>query len=416
LTTFALAGIVEAVIGSLKDHQVPEQRAWLFANAQVAFLLETICAIVFALLVLIFFFDGSNLSMLTYASVLCGGTFLALASFHTQIVRLEEKHLLSVLFLFAPAFGGFIGGFVAVFFERTAGAFFIGSAAGILLPLLGLSVSHPYYKLVVVRSREIRKILWRAAPFIGIAILGWLGGYGNNYIIDYIFMHDDVAKFTFALSLSSVMLLISVSLNQVWSPRFYRMIHERPFKEVERYNRTFFRLVSLVLGFVGGMVIVVFSWVLALFGGNLLAYQYMNLELSLLFAGYVVLIPWWQCCNHLLAHAMGTSMLNITLITSAIGICVWVVLMYLLGSIGIYLGFFIQMIVRSIGIFLAARRNWPVNVSWAGILTGLFMISIGFVFASLSITTAVAVVFYFLIAIALIITFFRHDFVRLVIR
>ncbi len=71
--------------------------------------------------------------------------------------------------------------------------------------------------------------------------------------------------------------------------------------------------------------------------------------------------------------------MRITAITSAIGIVVWILLMELMGPIGIYLGFLIQMIIRSVGIAYAAKKYWPLNMSWDGVVVGVLLTFSGYV-------------------------------------
>jgi O-antigen/teichoic acid export membrane protein len=414
LVTFTLAGIVEAVVGLLKEHRPAEQRARLFAAANTAFFLMALGAIAFAMLLWVMFFKNSEMTLLTYISVLGGGVLLALTSFQAQLVRLEEKHLSSLLFSFLPPLTGLVGGFVAFMIARTVQSFFVGTAMGVLISLLGLCISRVGLWRIVVRVSEARHILLRAVPFIAVAFLGWLSGYGNNYLIDLYFLRADVAKFTFALSLCSIMLLIAGALNQVWAPRFYRLIHELPFGQVERKNQQFYHVLGLVLGFVGGGVVVIFPFAMNMLGGNLVSYQSMNLELSLLFSAYVLLTPWWHCQNHFLSHSMGQSILKITLLTSFIGIVILLMLMLLLGPIGIYIGFLAQMLLRAMGIVLLARRKWPVEVSWDGIACGLLLILVGYVMSISGITPGVTVLSYLMIVVVLVGMFFRDDLNRLV--
>lgn len=67
-------------------------------------------------------------------------------------------------------------------------------------------------------------------------------------------------------------------------------------------------------------------------------------------------------------------MLRVTLATSAIGISLLMGLMWLLGPIGIYVGFLTQMLLRSAGLVLAAKRRWEVRISISGVAAGLLLI------------------------------------------
>jgi O-antigen/teichoic acid export membrane protein len=402
LATFALAGIVESVIGLLKVHQNFDQRTRLFATANSAFLFMALGASVFALFVSALFLRDDPLGLVSYLSIYGSGVLLAWASLQSQLVRLKELHTESLLFSFFPPFGGLFGGFIAVILEKTAQSFFIGAAIGVLMPVLCLWGSRVGFDASIARLGDVRRILWRALPFTVVAFLGWLSGYGNNYLINVFFTPTDVAKFTFALSLSSIVLLIVGGLNQVWSPRFFRLIHELPFEQVEKKNRDFFRLLGFAVGFVGGGLIIMLPYAMVLLGGNLLSYQHIGLELSFLLAAYSVLIPWWQCQNHFLANAMGPSVLKITLTTSIVGLSILVSLIWLFGPIGVYVGFFTQMLLRSIGMLLVARRNWPIEVSWEGICAGLCLIAVGFILSSSRVQLIYSVLFYLIIVAALV--------------
>lgn len=407
LASFALAGIVEAVIGLLKVNQAPDQRARLITNANFAFLFMALSAIIFALIASAMFFRANDITLVSYISVFGSGVLLAWATLQSQLFRLKELHIGSLLFSFFPPLGGMLGGFIAVFLERTVQSFFIGGAVGVLIPVLALWISRVGFGGGITGLGEVRRILWRALPFTVVAFLGWLSGYGNNYIINVFFAPAEVAKFTFALSMGSILLLIAGGLNQVWSPRFYRQLHELPFEQIEKKNRNFYCMLSLAIGSVGGGAMILLPLAMALLGGNLLSYQHMSMELSFLFAAYVLLTPWWHCQNHFLAHAMGQSVLKITLITSIAGIGILVALMWLLGPIGIYVGFFVQMLLRSLGMFLVARRNWPVEVSWDGVFAGLFLIITGFVLSFSGIQPIFSVLVYMTIIATIAWLFFK---------
>jgi O-antigen/teichoic acid export membrane protein len=414
LATFALAGIVDAVVGLLKEHRLADQRQQLFAGANTAFLLTAIGTLGFALVLWATYFRHFGVTPVTYASVVGCGVLLAFSSFQAQIVRLEEKHLWSFLLSFLPPFAGLVGGFTAVFLFETVSSFFIGYAGGVLFSLLSLWTNSVALPRISAGAGAPRRLFRTAVPFFGVAFLGWLAGYGNNYLINVFFMPVEVARFTFALSLSSVVALIASALNQVWNPQFYRLIQQAPFEWVEHRNRDFYRILGFALGLGGGLVILVFPFATTALGGNLAAYQSMTVELALLFSGYVVLTPWWHCRNHFLSNAMGKRILNITVITGLVGIAVFLVLMWFIGPIGIYIGFLAQQLCRSLGIHVAAKRRWPVRVSWSGVAIGLSLILVSLAPSTFGIVPVTAVLVYFVGAVMLVGVFYRADLNRLI--
>ncbi len=411
VATFALAGIVEAVIGLLNEYRLRGQLSSLFSSANLAMLsvaAATALGSVAVWAVLLRSIDAA-----TYVSALGCGLLLAIASYQSQVVRLEERHLWSFLLTLVPSLGVSAGAFIAFCLYPTVSAFYRGGALGALTCLGFVWADRDSHSRSGANLIEIRRILRRAAPFMGVAFLGWLSGYGNNYVISAVFRPAEVAKFTFSLTLFSLMLLIANSLNQVWSPRFYRVLHEQPYEEVERRNTSFFRLLSCSLGAAGGLVVLLFPWAMQFAGGHLSAFRSLGLQVGLLFAGSVLLTPWWHCYNHFLAHGIGVAVLNITLVTSAVGLCVWVALMLLLGPIGIYIGFPAQMMLRSLGIVMLARRRWPVRISWDGVLLGLAMIGGGWFLSTMRISLVISLSAYG-VAIVALVSALRRDVLRAV--
>lgn len=385
LTSLALAGIFEAVVGLLQKHQTPVRRRRLLGAANTAFALMALPAIAFVLFVFFAFARASESGLQGLIYVLASGILIAYSSLQAQIIRLEEQHLSSLHFSFLSPLAGLIGGGGAFLFEKTVQSFFLGSAIGLSLSMLGLCVCRIGFYEFVSRINVVRPILLRVAPFIAIAFLGWLSGYGNNYFVKVLFNSEEVAKFTFVFTLSSILQLIASSLNQVWSPRFYRIVYERPLEEVEKKNRLFFRSQGLALGLAGGIVIAIYPATIGVLGGKLIAYQAMNVELLLLFASYVLLSPWWHCQNYYLVHGKGQQLMKIVLVTSVVGVVTWLMLMWLLGPIGIYIGFMAQMLLRTSAIVAFAKKHWSVTIAWEGVALGLLLTLGGFVISTVTI-------------------------------
>jgi O-antigen/teichoic acid export membrane protein len=407
LVTLASAGVVEATVGQLGEYTGASRRRRLFASANLVFLALVLGGCGAALVGRL---AGQQLAstLTAYLSIVVCGAILALASFESQIVRLEENHRRSVLLSCIPALGSSIGGFLGCLLARSVPGFCVGAASGATCATLALrSVRGSIWRLVF-DANTIRRIVIAAAPFALVALLGWLSGYGTNYLINMLLPGREVARFTFALSLCSLMLLASGALNQVWSPRFYQLIRDQPFETVEFKNRSFYRGLAAALGLCGGVATILYPRVVPMLGGNLRNYQHMTVELTLLFSAYVILVPWWHCQNHFLAHGMGRAMLKVTLITSLVGIAALLLLMRVLGPIGVYLGFLAHMLLRAGAIVWEARRHWPVQVSLSGIGVGLGMLLLGLVLARRP-TPILPEVGYVLACAAVFYAFIRHD-------
>lgn len=373
VVTFSLVGIIESITNLLHKYPEQEQRAVLFSSAIDVFLRIAAVSVILATVggLLIQRYGNGSVEFESVPGALFSGVLLAYATLMTQIYQLEGRHVVAVAFSFLFPVCGLTGSLIATAFVPSAGAYFLGGMAAMMLAAVA------YRKHLAIRnfgrsSPEVRNQIYaRIAPYVAVALFGWLGGYGNNIIVNHIFQPAEVARFTFSLTVASVMQLAATSLNQVWSPRFYQIVQLEPIDVVERMNWRFYGLQSVILGIVGAASLIVLPLVTGFLGGNLVEYGGMQTELFFIVIGYVCLCPWWHCMNYLLFFDKGPTVMRVTIVTSAIGITIWISLMLAFGAIGIYLGFFLQMVVRSVGIAYVVKRQWPIRNSWAGVFLGI---------------------------------------------
>lgn len=411
LSTLALAGVSESIIGALKGATAAE-RFRLYWNGNAAFCVMASASVAFAGFVWVVFF-GTDVSPSTFVSVAGSGVLIAFATLQSQLVRFEENHIKSLAFGFVAPLSSVVGGAIGFGFQRGSSAYFWGSLTGLSTALAILAVVGVSLPSAVLDRGMVQRLLQQTVPFVVIAFLGWLSGYGNNYVIHGLFESRDVGNYTFLLSFAAVLLLVAGALNQVWSPRFYRLIEERGFDYVEERNCFFFRLLGMALGGVGGGLLTIFPAAMVVLGGHLAAYEAMSLPLSLIFASYVVLSPWWQCQNHFLFHARGKDVLKVILVTSSLGISVLLCLMWMFGPIGIYLGFFAQMLLRSLGLVAAARRRWDVRISLTGIASGLLLIVAGLILGTSGLAPVIALPAYLAVGSVVALAVLRRDLQKL---
>ncbi len=384
--TFGIVGIQEAIVGllhkySLHKYSKDAGRQSLYAAAMRT--LASTLSITLALSVCGIFFISSQkeIGFIGIAGVMSSGALLALATLQAQISRLEEDHLSSLAFSFLIPLAGVAGSAIAFTLSPATGAFFLGSGLGMLLLALVLKgrlrgLSGSVGELPAIRGELLQRI-W---PFILVAFFGWVSGYGSNFIVDRLFGLKDVAQLTFLLTIGSVLQLLTTALNQVWSPRFYRLVHSNADgAAIERLNRRFYSYQSWGLGAFAAACLAGMPLLLDFAGGQLSNYRDMRLEMWLIFSGYIILVLWTHCQNYLLVYDKGNLLMHVVLITSLIGVAVWIPLMLLLGPIGIYLGFFFQMLVRTLGIIIAARK-WHLRLCWASTAGAIVLAAIPILF------------------------------------
>lgn len=385
VAALAMAGISEAVVGHLKGYGASEARQTLFASANTVFVVAGIVsAIVLTASVFTFVTAESEQSFTNFGFAVLAGITTAFLTLQAGIVRLDEHHVASLSLNFVGPMLGLVGGCLGFYLERTAGAFFVGAGIVLALSVILFRSLGVGFHSISKDFAAVEAIARAMPPFVVIAFFGWLSGYGGNYIVQGLFSSIEVAKFTFVFSLSSVMQLVASSLNQVWSPRFYKIAGVQTDRTVEDKNHRFFRWQGIAMGAVGGALIALFPMMVDLLGGNLIAYRAMTLELLVLFLGYMVLVPWWHAQNYFLLHRRGQDLMRIILVTSVIGLAGAFALMVLLGPIGIYLGFLFQMVVRMLGAVRVANKAWSLAIAWDGVAIGSGLLILGFLFARTS--------------------------------
>jgi hypothetical protein len=239
--------------------------------------------------------------------------------------------------------GGVVGAAVAI-------SAFVFLRLGALTPPREWSVS----------AGEVRALI----PFSAIAVFGWLSGYGMTFVISTVFEPPAVARYTFLLTLASLAQMVASAMNMAWSPRFYHLYLSRGNAQAQEPSARFFRLQAYVLGVLAAMASTALPWVTQVAGGNLQLYGSLQTELTFLFVGYVLSIPWWHAQNYFFINNRGTQLMHIVVATGCLGTSLWIAGMLMFGEAGIYFGFLLQVAVRSAVAACYARRLWHAVPPW----------------------------------------------------
>jgi O-antigen/teichoic acid export membrane protein len=363
LTAMASAGVVEAVIGLLRDHRLPEERRDLHRGANVMF--AALAAVVGMGAAVIFIAAVRNVawSPVELVAVIASGLLTAFFYVMSGLVRLNEDHRVSLMLASLPALVGFVIGFLAFLWQRTLVAYFAGMAAGLFAAFLVSLLARPDLFAMPSGTAKARQLAEFMPSFLAIAGLGWLAGYGNTYIVELFFHSSDVARFSFAYTLASILQLVSTALNQTWSPRFFTLANAQPLDQVERKSRLYFLLHAAVLGTIGAFLIVVTPVVTGLLGGNLVHYGRAGAATFFLFTAYAISLPWYHAQNHFLVHGRGGDIMKIVIISTLLGLACVAIAIAALGVIGVYVGFMAQTGARSVVAVAFARSRWAISTT-----------------------------------------------------
>lgn len=372
LTALSFAGIYESQVSSYTEYQKKGESDKLFNAGNTVMLISSAVSL-FLCFIFYFFWHGSHY-LLEFFYIGVGGVLLSFFNYQAIIIRLRDKPLISIIFSFVPVVASYGIGFVFVFIYKNSSSYFLGSLIGVfisgmlLIPTLIRNKVYFLWDLKVLKS-----ISQKLFPYIIITLLMWFSGYGNTYVIKFLFNSADVATFVFLFTLSSILQLVANSMNQVWVPKFYNDYTSKSIDELERNYRKYTMLLGAVVGTVGLAIILILPYIITIFP-DFKKFSNSSSELFYLFAGYVVSIPWWHCQNYYMINNRGKSLMKISLYSFTLGYALWIISMYFFGEIGIYIGFFIQMLVRTIFIYYKANKEFNVRSDWEGIGIGIFML------------------------------------------
>lgn len=375
LAALAGGGIVEAATSLLAGHRTREAQRTLFSAANAVFLgFAAASAVIVASASswIVQITKGSAFDVLCVAAAgICSAFFVM----QSHLVRLGEDHRASLWLGFVPPLAGWAFAIAAYALIPTISSLFAGLAMGLCLSLVPFRMAG--LGVYAASAHAVRPVLLRVGPYLAITMLAWLAGYGNSYSVELLFTSADVARYTFAYTLASIMQLVATSLNQAWGPRCLRSIRELPREQVEALNQKFFAWHGLVIGAIGALVLALLPGAIRLVGSSMSHYQGLELELFLLFAGYAMSIPWYHVQYYYFADDRGVQLLRLTLACTLAGMTAWFACMWLLGPIGVYVGALLFMSVKSLGTFAWARREWGVRVLWHGPVAALILLAAG---------------------------------------
>lgn len=363
MTAFAVMGLAETTASRLKVHRPGIRRQFLFRQISGLFLVTALLSLALVSPFISMVALKKELAVPVIFAVLLGavtGYSVLQASFH----RIEDRHAASLLssagIPLSSIIGMMIGGWWGQSLDMIFGLGFLGAG----LALVVLVLTRKIYVGPIRSFARVQRDIVCLMPFLAMGIFGWLSGYGMNFVIDLRFEPGYVAIFTFLFTAASIGQMIANSLNMVWAPHFYRMYNEGCLDHAEMRTRYFFTILAAVLGVAGILAVGLLPWVTGFIGGNLNYYGSYRLELALLITGYIICIPWWHGQNYYHVAGYGQELMRLALWSGGAGLVVWVVCMVILGPIGIFLGFPLQMAIKSITMWKAGNRYWTLRPPW----------------------------------------------------
>ena len=373
--SFMSVGLFESIISMTKDLKVKKQKEDIISS--VNFITSSIF-LVLLIISLIYYFYLSKLdsNIYIFLCVIGIGSLSSVLNLHANIIRLQGQHFLSLLFSFAPPF-----------FSVLISLIFVIKSSEISLyyPIAFASISCIAFVLVYIRRSQFyinfssiytKKIFKRTMPFMLIAFLSWLTGYGLVLIADFFLPKVAIARYALLLTLSSSIEVLATSLNKAWNPRYIAMISSKSSQFINSKATRFYSSLTLLLSFISFILLLSVDKLLLLIGKNIALYSYVKIDLFLLLTALIISIPWWQCVHYYYVYNRGKDLSKIILKTGIITIPLAIILMKLSVPYAIYITYLLERIFRTFVIYSSSKKFWDIVIPFKTTIIAISILSL----------------------------------------
>jgi O-antigen/teichoic acid export membrane protein len=373
VATFAMAGTAEALIGLVPTRKSERFKQTMYSLINGYIILNLLLMSFLGICASNLFLDLRELGFIGLVFASLSGVLISIFNYQSNIQRIQERHLKSLLFsTVAPALAAASAAVAASLFN-TANAYFCGHAiiGAVVFSLLLINKTGVFsIKMQIRWLKVIFSIVW---PHQFTSVLTWLSGYGMIWIVQLCYAKVDVAEFSLTYTLSSALQLVSNSMNQVWNPRFYNSFYAGQKSELEVENKKYFIRLGTVLGIAAAAIILSVKLLKKYGGGNLNDYS-VQPGLAFFLAAYCFCIPWWHAQNYFLVERQGRSLMLIVLFSNIFGFFVWYIIVVKYGQGTLYFGFPLLMLIRSATASAFAWLKWKLYPAWEGVAIGVTII------------------------------------------
>lgn len=128
---------------------------------------------------------------------------------------------------------------------------YIGRLLGVytsffMFTVLGIYILYKMDYLSKITFKYTKSILNFGIPLIPHTISGTIIAMSDRYFISYYMGNEEVGVYTVAYQISALMLLVSMSVNQAWSPILFKLLKDKNITQVYRFTFYLFILFILV--------------------------------------------------------------------------------------------------------------------------------------------------------------------------
>lgn len=376
VATFVPAGIYERVVAGVRTDQA-EARDQLFSRG-LGYFVSMFCVLLFMTLAGAIVFGASAERLLLICSAAIIGGLIAIVGLQAGFLRLEgrlgDSLRITSIFSIGSAFGLLIPSLFTGSIVHVLGGYAFASCLAIFLVRGYFS-----YEISLPPVEQWIGYFVSSIPYLIIAVLGWLSGYGINNISSIMLSASAVAIYTFLLTLSAVVQIVATAVNMYWGPKLIVDLKSNDNRErAHLRSYAFYSAVTGAISVLSIILLLVYEAGLKIAGGNALSYRGAEFEASLVLCSIILSVPWWNAQHYYHCHGAGSLLLKINVLTALPLVLAWIGLMMYLGSPGLFIGLVLLVLGKSVVLSVVAGRLWGCRSPLAmPILLSLFVVALG---------------------------------------
>ena len=300
-----------------------------------------------------FFFIEDTFDVLLFFCLILGGLSLGLTLTLVKYLMLIRKNIQATKYLFLFSLINYSISFLAILIFNSWESYFITSG---FLGLINIYIINKLYlNLNEFNNLKVLSLIKKIYPYVLIALAGWITGYGFNYLIKTELDFEKVGAFGFIFTLSNLILVVTNSINLVWSSSFFEKKQQN--KNYSENNNVWNIVIFLIL---------IFSILLTIIYPFIVQYIYDNNSLFLDFGkyipliglSYIIYVPAWQAKNFYYYYNESILLAIHTTISVSLGILFSLFFINQFSELGIFIGFIFNMGIQSLIISRFSIKKW----------------------------------------------------------
>ena len=299
------------------------------------------------------FFIDDAFDVLLFFSLILSALSLGLTLTLVKYLMLIGKNIQATKYLFLFSLIIYSFSFLAILIFNSWESYFIVSG---ILGLINIYIINKLYiNLNELNNLEVLSLIKKSFPYILIALAGWISGYGFNYLIKIELDLEKVGAFGFIFTLSNLILVVTNSINLVWSSSFFEKKQRN--KNYSENNNVWNIMILLILIF-SILLTIIYPFIVKYIYDNDSVFLDFGKYIPLIGLSYIIYVPAWQAKNLYYYHNESIILAKYTIIAVSLGILSTLFFINQFSELGIFIGFIFNLGIQSLIISRFSIKTW----------------------------------------------------------